>query len=297
MHPFVALPAGAPVALLVGDREWPLQALAPSLVAAGYRVLLADAVEHACGIAGASHADVIFVDLHRPAERARALAALRALASAERIAPQTAIVGVASEALGRDELLAALAAGAWEVVAVPCDVVALLARCTLWCRAKRDADRLRQIAVLEVSTGLHTPHGLRRRVDELGATASRMGHALSCVAIGGRVVNAAALLSMLRMGDVAGRLGADEVAILAPGADGTAAHALAQRLARLLAERTGDARARGAGIRVGVCTVAPTEWRAGDGAALLAAASAAADADVRSDWIVPPDTRVASATI
>ena len=148
----------------------------------------------------------------------------------------------------RAERLMALRAGAWDVLAPPLDAEEMILRLEAYVRAKQDADRAQERGLVDATTHFYNAQGLEARASELAAWAQRSGEPLSCVVLefvrGGTVDDAEVARAIDAMSDVLrrtgrtsdaiGRTGQTEFAVLAPGADGTAAVRLAERLAAAL---------------------------------------------------------------
>lgn len=83
-----------------------------------------------------------------------------------------------------DRVVQGLAAGAWDVLQLPLDTVAVRLRLQSMVRAKLEADAAREEASVDELTGVYTWHGLLDRVEEVGALASRHHRPVACVAFG-----------------------------------------------------------------------------------------------------------------
>jgi DNA-binding response OmpR family regulator len=273
LPPMAESVAGRPsTALLVGAREWAMLALQQQFEDAGWATLRATTSARALALCLEANPDLVVVEAGlagvgsaSPPEPALTLA--RALRNGGGLAPAAPLLLVTTDATARPLRLAALGAGAWDVVTLPCDPALLLARCAAWTAGKRAADRASQAALLEPHGELYSPRGLVRRAVELGAEAARRRQPLACLrlrleapaASGPRRVGdsppvepaeraelqEAAVADAVRAvrdlhgraADVFGRLSATEFAVLAPGTDVAGAEQLGARLAAHLEER------------------------------------------------------------
>ena len=304
--------AGRPsTALLVGAREWAMLALQQQFEDAGWATLRATTSARALALCLEANPDLVVVEAGlagsggpaAPPEPALTLA--RALRNGGGLAPAAPLLLVTTDATVRPLRLAALGAGAWDVVTLPCDPAILLARCAAWTAGKRAADRVSQAALLEPHGDLYSPRGLVRRAVELGAEAARRRQPLAClrlrleapaasgprrVADSGHVPSAegaelpeAAVADAVRAvrdlhgraADVFGRLSATEFAVLAPGTDAAGAEQLGARLAAHLEERLAAlAPLADARLYLAVRSVLPGantqgRWEAADATALV----------------------------
>lgn len=255
--------------LLVGAREWAMLALQQQFEDAGWATLRATTSARALALCLDANPDLVVVEAGLAGEGGAsppepALTLARALRNGGGLAPAAPLLLVTSDAAVRPLRLAALGAGAWDVVTLPCDPELLLARCAAWSAGKRAADRASQVALLEPHGDLYSPRGLVRRALELGAEAARQRQPLACLrlrieaptAAGPRrvdetarpargelperpIADAVRAVRDLhgRAADVFGRLSATEFAVLAPGTDATGAAQLGARLAAHLEER------------------------------------------------------------
>ncbi|MDO9417262.1 sensor domain-containing diguanylate cyclase [Pararhizobium sp.] len=141
--------------------------------------------------------------------------------------------------------------------------------------AAMDRIELQQSAATDSLTGALTRRAFRQEADQLISLATRHKHDLSCIALdidhfkrvndthghaaGDDVLKAVATIckAQLRAGDVFGRLGGEEFAILLPHIDREGAVAVAEklRLAIAAAEISGDFGTLGVTVSLGVSTV------------------------------------------
>ena len=121
------------------------------------------------------------------------------------------------------------------------DGEALLARLGTFLGVKREADLLRQAALIDVGSGLYTLHGLTRRLEEMGSDALRHGRPLACVALGMAAppdhadetapVRLGRLLKQHgRTSDAIAHLGGGEYLLVAPDTAGSGVVRLVDRL-------------------------------------------------------------------
>jgi PleD family two-component response regulator len=83
-----------------------------------------------------------------------------------------------------DRVMQGLTAGAWDVLQLPLDAVALRLRLHSMVRAKLEADAAREEASIDELTGVYTWRGLVGRIEEIGSLASRHRRPVACVAFG-----------------------------------------------------------------------------------------------------------------
>lgn len=276
-----------PSVLLVSDHDWLSLALGAAASGWGYVVARASTLTQALHVADATSPDVVFVDAWLDARSTGREPIGRALREAGAITPATPVVAFSADPLSREDRLAALATGAWEVVELPVDAPLLRLRLTSWLAAKRYADRLERASLIDREAPVYNLRGLLSRARELGADAARGGTPLACVAIGtsaGPADDAAARradeaeeaarlrgawLSSGRASDVIGRVGRTQFVVLAPRTGAAGARVLADRLADAL-----DAPASGGRVRTSVLALEPTPSGPDDAIALVGRAVA-----------------------
>lgn len=235
-------PRRAPVILVVNHQEWSARSLESILMPASYAVLRAFTGAHGLELARANSPDIIIVEHSLP--DLGGLVFCRTLREQQIISDRVPVFFYLPERPTRTERLAALRAGAWDVLAPPIDAEELLIRFETLVRAKADGDRVVERALLDETTHFYSVSGLEFRAAELAAWAHRHAEPLSCVVLGfarvgadeAKVADAAhAMTEVLRKtsrtSDAVGRTGDFEFAVLAPGTDGSAAVRLAERLA------------------------------------------------------------------
>jgi PleD family two-component response regulator len=248
------------LAVLVSDHGWSARVLEAVLVTEGYATLRAQSADQAMALCAAADPDLIFVERSLsgctpPTPRRRqgagrkdepgGLALCRRLRQEGAVSDAAPVVITTTDTLLRSDLLDALGAGAWDLCALPTDSTALLARCAVWVRAKRHADRTAELGLCDHETGFYNLRGLVRRAREL-ASASRRGPTtnapLTCVAFraewqGGRgaprdVVRRIgdACREVGRATDSYARTGPRDFAVLAPGTTVAGGQAILERL-------------------------------------------------------------------
>ena len=171
------------------------------------------------------------------------------------IGPHTPILIAQSRDPSQAERIAALRSGAWEVLRKPLDVFELPLRINAYVQPKLTAEAAMAHALVDLDTGLYNVHGLARRLREAGHQATRRHAALACVAIAPRDSSMGEpgarsaldepverilapcvqlLRAATRAGDVIGRLGTLDFAVIASDTDPAGAERLGTRLAAAL---------------------------------------------------------------
>jgi diguanylate cyclase (GGDEF)-like protein len=241
----------APLALIVAEHEWTSRSLESVLAPNGYAVLRAYTGRSAFERVSVTNPDVIFIDQRLP--DMDAVHVCRALRNEARFPKGTPIIAVSSGVPERQQRLAVLKAGAWDLIVLPTDTEGLLLQLDTWVRAKLEADHAWELSLLDQATGLYSLQGLLRRARELASEAMRYHRSLACIAIGAEQQESTsqpagpapvAALSQLaeifrktsRESDAIGRLGESDFIILAPDTGHAGAEQLARRLLRALEE-------------------------------------------------------------
>jgi diguanylate cyclase (GGDEF)-like protein len=264
-------PQRPPLVLIANDQEWSTRSLESILWPNGYAVLRAYTGRKALERSRSAQPDLIIIDTSLP--DIDSLALCEALRTEAHVHDSTPIIMTAPVRPSRQQRLAALRAGAWEFLNYPLDAEELMLRLDGYMRAKFDADRAREDALLDEATGLYNIRGLERRARELGSHAFRNHWPLACVVVAPDSLTADSeeaarergagttdrittlLKSVFRISDVIGRLGENEFAIIASGTDSRGAMQLAKRLAGAM-ERDGGTGSDQVRIRVGYDAVA-----------------------------------------
>ncbi|MFW6201327.1 MAG: response regulator, partial [Gemmatimonadota bacterium] len=248
------VPARTPLVLVVDDDEWSSRALETVLEPAGFESLRAYSGEQAIERAATRSPDAILLDIGLP--DMSGLEVCRRLRDDPNIGARTAILLTTVDPISRQRRLEAYEAGAWDVFHLPTDADALVLRLRSYANAKQEADRAIAESLLDAPTGLYNLRGLVRRANEMAAEARRWQKPLACVVFGPSVAGrdetserhtlesmlhhvAAALRKSCRASDVIGRMGPEQVALLALDTDPRGAEALAERMLRVI-ERAAD---------------------------------------------------------
>lgn len=237
-----AAPLRSPLVLVAGAGDGLVAQISSGLQSAGCGVLRARAGHEAVERAREIEPDAILIDADLP--DMTDLELCRRLRSEPRLAPTTAIVITGALVPSRERRLAAVRAGAWDVLGHPIDVEELVLKLRSYTRATILAQAAQAESLVDPETGLYNLRGLTRRAGELGALAVRAHAALACVVLapevdGDRALSevaaccAQAIKTGIRHSDVAGRVGSAEFAVLAPATEAKGATRLAQRLAGL----------------------------------------------------------------
>jgi diguanylate cyclase (GGDEF)-like protein len=240
-------PSRPPMILIANDQEWSARSLESILGPSGYAVLRATNGRQAIELARTTQPDLVILDERMPDLRGTDVC--RILRDDPRFGAQTPLLLVTADVVDREQQLAALRAGAWDVFGEPVDAEALLLKIGTWVRAKRTVDRMREESLLDASTGLYNMRGLARRAREIGAEAYRNRGPVACVALApdeppaagdaefmeelverlaehlGKVMQGAG-----RASDAIGRLGRTEFGIVAPATEAAGAIRLVERL-------------------------------------------------------------------
>lgn len=232
----------APIVLIVSEQEWTSRSLDSILAPQGYAVMRAYNGRQAIERARASIPDAVFVDSMLP--DTDGLDLCRQLQNRADLSPAAPLILYRSGPVNREERIAALEAGAWDLLSLPFDAQELLLRLDRYIVAKRVMDRMRESDLTDPGTGLYSWHGIVRRVREMGAAAARFHRPLACIVITPedltdpetadhveltRVI--ASQLQMLTRGsDVLGRIGPLEFVVIAPDTTAEGAQILAGRV-------------------------------------------------------------------
>jgi PleD family two-component response regulator len=234
--------ADAPLVLLVSPSQWVTRSLDSILVPAGYTVLRTFTAEQAMEQAAVVRPDVVIIDDRLPDGDAPGLC--ERLRSSGALDPTSPVL-VTSQALeGRETRLRSLRAGAWGHLTFPLDAEEMLLSLEVFLGAKRAADSLRDLSLIDPLTGCYSARGLLRRAHELGAEAMRHGRALACATIAPSqdgdtaalpdketVRTLARLIDLeTRDSDSVGRIGHSEFVVLAPDTGVEGVRRMAERL-------------------------------------------------------------------
>jgi PleD family two-component response regulator len=244
------------MALIVTSQEWVSLSVMTLFSPKGYAVLRAFTGSQALDRARGSEIDLLVID--RDLRDMTGVALTERLRADGLIADGTAVLMIAPSTWPRDEKLAALRAGAWEVCSLPFDGEEVFLKFDTYVRAKLASDVTREQGLLDMETGLYNAQGLLRRISELGAVAERHRRSLACLILspGPAAASAgvtaewspAAAASTLaealratgRASDTIGRLNETEFVILAPDTDAAGAIGMAERLQGAVRSLTGN---------------------------------------------------------
>jgi len=220
-----------PLVLLAGLEARQTEELSSALVQGGFRVVTAGNEREAAEAAQqADQPHAILLD---------ARLGFAVCLKLHTLALATPILLICPAALTRSEQLAALRAGAWEILAAPLDIDELLLQLAVFVAPKLELDRVSEERLLDRVSGLYTPSGLARRASELAALATRHGLTLACAVFQPAQPSptgadddrmAAALRSAGRTSDAVGRSGQTEFAVFAPATSTLAAARIMRRL-------------------------------------------------------------------
>lgn len=233
-----------PLVLIAHDQEWHARALETVLEPQGFAVLRAGTGAEVLSLLSSAHADLFIVDWDLPDLPGTEVC--RMLRGHPDVSPGTAVVLTTAGPASREARLAALSAGAWDLLAPPLDAEELVLRVRNYATAKLEIDQVREEGLLDPPTGLYNRRGILRRAQELSANAARHRRPMACVVLAadaaaapeprlsaaGSVVEKLAdqVKQVRRESDSVGRLGRSELMILAPDTDAPGALALARRL-------------------------------------------------------------------
>ncbi|HWA17141.1 MAG TPA: response regulator [Gemmatimonadales bacterium] len=226
------------VVLIANDQEWSARSLDSILSPQGFAVIRAYTGQQAIDRALSSRPDLIILDAQLP--DIHGMEVCRQLRADTRVGHMTPIVITTAGPSGRVQRLAAYAAGAWEFLGQPLDGEALLARLGTFLAIKREADVLREAALVDARSGLYTLHGLVRRMSEIGSDAYRHGRPLACIALGIGRTAPSTTVSPVRLGqllkefgrssDAIAHLGDGEYLVVAPDTATSAVQKLVDRI-------------------------------------------------------------------
>ncbi len=235
--------------LLAVDDEWVSRSLESLLKPRGYLTIKAVTGAEAVELAAKVSPDFVVVDVRL--DDGHGIDVIHALGATAAIHAATPVVLMSTSPLPRAQRLAALAAGAWDVLRHPLDAGELILRMETFVAAKRAADRLRDSALADPETGFYNVRGLLQRTREARAEAVRSRRPLVCLVFGPESLEgpragdgpeasehlrdivrgvAAALQSVTRVSDAVATLGAGEFAIVASDTDEDGGLRLADRV-------------------------------------------------------------------
>lgn len=233
-----------PVLFILDDQEWSARAFESVLSPHGFSVIRCRSarqlLEHIQVIAP----DVFLIKHGLPDISLPELC--RVLRDDIRVGATTPIIVASSTPLRGNDRLSAFAAGAWDLISVPIDAEELVLRLDVYVRSKLEADRARQLSLIDESSGFYSAQGLLRIVRELSLDATRHNSPIACVVIGpeteakldsqerdsDRVADRFVQLitSVGRGSDPIGRLGQTEFAVVAPRTSSSSVLRMGHRL-------------------------------------------------------------------
>lgn len=276
-----------PVAVVIDEQEWNARSLASILGSAGYAVVKAFDEAQALDLLRRMRPDAVFMGL-RIGETA-GVDLLRRVRWEGLIDATTPVIGLSPHRPERDERLAALRGGAWEVVGLPFDADELILRLGSVVRAKQAADAIREDSLVDVVTGFYNTRGVLQRLSELRSAASRRGGSMACIVVGPRAdldevtVRGAEgaehdpdgidrIRRATRRSDAKGTLSGAAYVVVAPDTDAEGARRLAERIVAASTGRADDEAAQ---------TMPEIDWVAG----LFAEADLKASSASASDFL------------
>jgi CheY-like chemotaxis protein len=231
-----------------------------------------------------------------------AIDACRLLQSDLRVGPGVPIVILALDPPTPEERVAALRAGAWDVLPHSGDAEELSLKLQTYVQAKRDINLALGGGLVDPTSGVHSRPALARRARELGALMAREHGALACVVFdletGPGGPHAGSLVARTaRVCDIVGAWSPTEIALLAPATDHAGAVTLARRVATALGMATEAGQlAPGSTLRAGYDAVGNLTYSPLDPFELLSRAASAVHSgtpDARATWVRRYDVRKA----
>jgi two-component system, cell cycle response regulator len=238
----------APLVLIVCEHEWFSRSLGTILAPRGYGVMRAYTGQQAIERSAASNPDAVFIDRNLSDMGGPELC--RRLLDQDLISWAAPMILLDQGAVSREERIAGLKAGAWDLLTFPLDAEELMLRIDRYIRGKIESDRLREEGLIDPGTGLYSWQGIAQRIRELGAAAERFGRPLACIVLtagpaeeGAAAVapiDAAAIAELLRATtrrcDVLARIGPQQYAVVTPDTSPEGARSLLERLRKRSAD-------------------------------------------------------------
>jgi DNA-binding response OmpR family regulator len=223
--------------------------------------------------------DVILVGAELP--DMSGIDACRLLQSDLRIGHGVPIVILASDPPTSEERVAALRAGAWDVLPHSGDTEELSLKLQTYVQAKRNIDVALAGGLVKPTSGVCSRPALARRARELGALMARERGALACVVFDletgpGGPYAGTLVVRTVRVCDTVGAWSPTEIALLAPATGHPGAVKLAQRVATALGMATDTGQlAPGSTLRAGYDAVGNLTYSPLDPFELLSRAATA----------------------
>jgi diguanylate cyclase (GGDEF)-like protein len=248
--------------LVASDQEWSARSIASILMPQGFAVILEADAASAIEQALRAKPDLILLDRDLPDRSG--IEVCRTLRSNPRLTAATPIILTSARAASRKQRHEALAAGAWDFMALPLDPEEFLFKADLYVRAKLSADQASEASLIDPESDFYNVRGLIRRLREMLAEARRFKRPVACiifsplispreerVSADGHVARSAVLGEFTqvlsggcRASDVLGRIRTTEFALAAPATDSEGALELAKRLQRTAEHASRDQRGR-----------------------------------------------------
>ena len=254
--------AAAPLVLVASDQEWIGWSIESILGPNGFAVLRTSSGKHAIEACRNSRPDILLLDVDLPDPDG--IETCRLICSDPGFPKSTPVLLTTAGPATRQQRLEALKAGAWDIIGFPLDAEELVLRLNAFARAKLDSDHARDHGLLDEATGLYNLRGILQRAREIGADAARHDRPMACIifslAPGPEDPDllrrfADAFRDTVRKSDVVGRLGASQFVILATGTGPAGSRIAAERILRVIRERTSDAGDMPREFRVGCAGV------------------------------------------
>jgi diguanylate cyclase (GGDEF)-like protein len=297
--------ASPPRVLIASDQNAGIRDLESLLGGRGYFVLRVYAGAPVLERAQAVHPHVILLDA-KLADR-DSLELSRTLRDDPLVGMSTPILLMMKGLPTLADHVAALRAGIWEIIQQPLNLNALVVDIDTYVLATAEAERAPRGALVDEMTGLYSAQGLARRARELILQASRHNTAAACVVFapepaaeaGAPATGADANAELVRRvgqvmkatgrrSDAIGRVGPNELAVVAPGTDAGGALNLAVRFRHAI--RAGGTAEPGASqgfeLRAGYDAVGNARYTPIESQQLLARAARALQlAKAEGKWI------------
>jgi CheY-like chemotaxis protein len=162
-------PAG--LVLIANDHEWTARSVESILVAAGYEVVRAHTGHEALRLAQLRRPDLFLLDQQLP--DISGLMVCEALRADPEFGASTPVIITTAGPSGREQRLAAYAAGAWDFYGQPLDGEAILLKVGVFLAARQECVRHAMGSLLDPVTGLYNLRGLQHRHAELLAEQER----------------------------------------------------------------------------------------------------------------------------
>ncbi len=274
--------AAPPLVLLGNDQEWSARSLESILGPRGFATVRAYTGRQLLELARNSRPDAVVLDRSLP--DMSGIDVVYRLRTEAGLSPATPIVVLTTGTPSRTERHDASEAGVWELLSEPVDVEGLALKLHVFIRAKREGDSVADAGLVDAETGFYNARGISRRSREVASEAARRGHPVSCIALSAvprielpsaEAKGASRALqrlihlcrTRLRAADVLGRLGPQDVIVIAPAADAHGSRGIITRLAAAL--REGDVTGSELELRVGVASVEDYTASAADVSTLI----------------------------